>query len=198
MTIAPYPDRNKVSVIVRGRNFGIRIVDITDGRVTDRVRTEDDVLSAQFDSGGRYFAVMRQDTGLEVWRRGDPARKVIGPLSSVGENSITPYRAVFLDDGRFLIAADNAVRTYRFGERGYDDTYQFADSAVATGDYSFLDVSGDGRTVLQGAFEEPGSALLLDPELWRQELCRVVGDRAFTADERGDLPAEAETRQLCA
>ncbi|MFJ7948889.1 trypsin-like peptidase domain-containing protein [Streptomyces sp. NPDC096354] len=197
MTIAPYPDRNKVSVIVQGRP-GIRVVDVTDGRVTDRVPTEGDVLSAQFGPGGRYFAVMRRDTGLEVWQRGDPARKVIGPLSSVGESTITPFRAAFLDDGRFLIAADNAVRTYRFGQRGYDDAYLFADSTAAAGDYSFLDVSEDGRTVLEGAFEERGSALVLDPELWRRELCRVIGDRAFTADERDDLPAGADTRQLCA
>lgn len=123
---------------------------------------------------------------------------MIGPLSSVGESNITPYRAVFLDDGRFLTAADNAVRTYLFGERGYDDAHLFADPTVARGDYSFLDVSEDGRTLLEGAFEETGSALVLDPQLWRGELCRVVGDRAFTADEREDLPAEAQTRQLCA
>ncbi|SDO81872.1 AAA ATPase domain-containing protein [Streptomyces sp. cf386] len=196
MTIAPYPGRNKVSVIVQGRP-GIRVVDITDGRVTDRVRTEDDVLSAQFGPGGRYFAVMRRDTGLEVWRRGNPARRVIGPLSSVGESSVTPYRAVFLDDDRFLVAADDAVRIYRFGERGYDAAYLLADPTFATGDYSFLDVSEDGRTVLKGGTYD-GSAVVLDPELWRQELCRVVGDRAFTEDERDDLPAEAETRQLCA
>ncbi|MDQ1006917.1 WD40 repeat protein [Streptomyces sp. V4I23] len=195
MTIAPYPDRNKVSVIVQGQP-GIRVVDITDGRITDRVRTEGDVLSVQFDSGGRYFAVMRRDTGLEVWQRGDSPRRMIGPLSTVGESSITPYRAVFLDDGRYLIAADNAVRTYRIGKRGYDDSYVIGDST--TGELSYLDVSKDGNTVIQGAFEETGRALVLDPELWRRELCRIVGDRAFTADERDDLPAEAKTRRLCA
>ncbi|MHB9856664.1 nSTAND1 domain-containing NTPase [Streptomyces sp. YIM S03343] len=196
VTIAPYPDRNQVSVIVRGQR-GIRVVDITDGRVTARVPTEGDVLSAEFSSDGRYFAVMRRETGLEVWQRGDPGRKVIGPLSTVGESSTDAYRAVFLDDGRFLIAADNAVRTYRIGERSYGDTYLFADSTLRTGDYSFPDVSEDGRTVLHAASDKTASALVLDPELWKRELCRIVGDRAFTADERDGLPAEAKTWQLC-
>ncbi|MFE6286214.1 trypsin-like peptidase domain-containing protein [Streptomyces sp. NPDC057877] len=194
MTIAPYPERNKVSVIVRGQP-GIRVVDITDGRITDRIRTEGEVLSVQFASDGRYFAVMRPETGLEVWQRGDSPRKVIGPLSTIGENSITPYRAVFLDDDRFLIAAENAVRTYRIGGRGYDESYVLDPST--TGELSFMDVSRDGNTVIKGAFEETGSALVLDPEVWARELCRLVGGRAFTADERDDLPAEAETWRLC-
>ncbi|MER6627557.1 trypsin-like peptidase domain-containing protein [Streptomyces sp. NPDC000987] len=194
MAIAPYPGRNKVSVIVRGRP-GIRVVDITDGRITDRVPTEGAVLSVQFDSEGRYFAVVRPDTGVEVWRRGRPSRRVIGPLRTAGDITPAPYRAVFLDDGRFLFAADNAIRTYRIGERGYDDSYVFDD--VPTGGFSYLDVSEDGGTVLQGASEDTGEALVLDPELWRRELCRIVGDRAFTADERAGLPPEARTRRLC-
>ncbi|MET9657507.1 trypsin-like peptidase domain-containing protein [Streptomyces sp. NPDC006510] len=196
MMIAPYPDRNKVSVIVQGQPV-IRVVDITDGRTTDRVRVKGDVLSVQFDSGGRYFAVMRRDAGLEVWQRGYPPRKKIGPLRTIGESHIALYRAGFLDDGRYVIAADNAVRIYRIGKRGYDDSYVFGDSGDASGEYSFLDVSGDGNTVVHGIFEEPGSALVLDPELWRRELCRIVGGRAFTADERDGLPAGARTGQLC-
>ncbi|MET9920023.1 trypsin-like peptidase domain-containing protein [Streptomyces sp. NPDC006435] len=196
MTIAPYPDRNKVSVLVRGQPV-IRVVDITDGRTTDRVRVEGDVLSVQFRSGGRYFAVMRRDAGLEVWRRGHPSRKEIGPLSTVGEKSIDLYRAGFLDDGRYVVAADNSVRIYRMGESGYDDSYVFGDSGDASGDYSFLDVSSDGRTVIHGVFEEPGSALRLEPELWERELCRIVGSRGFTADERVDLPAGTTTGQPC-
>ncbi|MET9395274.1 trypsin-like peptidase domain-containing protein [Streptomyces sp. NPDC006624] len=195
LTIAPYPARDKVSVIVRGQP-GIRVVDITDGRVTDRVRTEADVLSAQFGPGGRYFAVMRRSTGLEVWQRADVPRRVLGPLSTVGERAITPYLAVFLDDGRYLIAADQAVRTYRLGEGGYDDSYVIDDATP--GEASYLDVSGDGKTVLWGAFDAPGQALALDPGLWARELCRIVGEREFTADERDDLPAEARTRNLCA
>ncbi|MGW5275024.1 nSTAND1 domain-containing NTPase, partial [Streptomyces sp. NPDC004044] len=195
VTVGPYPARNKVSVIVQGQP-GIRVVDITDGRTTDRVRTGDDVLSVQFDPSGRNFAVMRRGTGLEVWQRGDPPRKVIGPLSTVGDDN-TPYRAVFLEDGRYLIAADNAVRTYRIGKRGYDDSYAFGDSPYESGKYSFPDVSKDGNTVIQSAQDDAGSALVLDPDLWRRELCRIVGQRTFTADELDDLPAETKARQLC-
>ncbi|QEV09192.1 trypsin-like peptidase domain-containing protein [Streptomyces prasinus] len=196
MTIAPYPDRNKVSVLVQEQP-GIRVVDITSGKVTDRVRAEGDVLSVQFSSDGRYFAVLRRDTGLEVRRRGDPPRGVIGPLGTIGDGVDAQYRATFLDDGRYLVAADNAVRTYRLGERRHEDSYVLGESGGAAGEYKFLDVSGDGGTVVLWTFGEPGSALALDPDLWRRELCRIVGHRAFTAGEREDLPAEARTRRPC-
>ncbi|MFC9247406.1 trypsin-like peptidase domain-containing protein [Streptomyces sp. NPDC057136] len=194
VTVGPYPARNKISVIVEGRP-GIRVVDITDGRTTDRVRTGDGVLSVQFDRSGRNFAVMRRGTGLEVWQRGDPPRKAIGPLSAIGNDS-TPYRAVFLEDGRYLIAAENAVRIYRIGKRGYDDSYAFGEP-YEWGTYSFPDVSKDGNTVIQSSHDDAGSALVLDPDLWRRELCRVVSQRTFTADELDDLPAETNARRLC-
>ncbi|MEU3603402.1 trypsin-like peptidase domain-containing protein [Streptomyces sp. NPDC006798] len=196
LTIAPYPDRNRISVIVRGRP-GIRVVDITDGRTTEHIPTPGDVLSASFDPGGRYFAVLRRDAGLEVLRYGDPPRLRIGPLPAVGDSAITPYRAVFLADGRFLIAGDNTVRGFRIGGRGYDDSYPLGRPDGGTGEYSFPDVSRDGRTVIVGTFEEPGAVLPLDPRVWSRELCRIIGHRALTADERDDLPAEARTRGLC-
>ncbi|KIX79248.1 hypothetical protein SF12_05645 [Streptomyces sp. MBRL 601] len=197
MTITPYPGRNKVSVLVLG-SPGLRIVDLTTGKVTDRVRTENDTLSVQFSSDGAYFAVLRRDSGLEVRQRGDHPRRVLGPLSTLGEGDVTQrYRAVFLDDGRYLVAADNAVRTYRLGERGDEDSYVLGAPVGIADQYYFLDVSGDGKTVVHGAFEEPGTALALDPEVWSRELCRTIGHRAFTADERKDLPAGSESRPPC-
>ncbi len=197
MTIAPYPARNKVSVLVLG-SPGLRIVDLTTGKVTDRVRTEDDTLSVQFSPDGAYFAVLRRDTGLEVRRRGDHPRLVLGPLSTLGEEDAgNRYRAVFLDDGRFLVAADNAVRTYRLDEPGHEDSYVLGAPVGGADEYLLLDVSGDGRSVVHGAFEEPGTALALDPRVWSRELCRIIGHRAFTADEREGLPAGSESRRLC-
>ncbi|AJE85281.1 hypothetical protein SLNWT_4905 [Streptomyces albus] len=196
LSIAPYPERNKVSVLVRGEP-GVRVVDLTTGRVTDRVRTGREVLSVQFAPGGRYFAVLRGDTGLEVRQRGDRPRRVIGPLDEVGESAATPYLAAFLDGGRYLVATGNTVRTYRLGERGPQDSYVVGDPGGTAGDHSFLDVSGDGSTVVLGAFGETGSALPLEPERWRAELCRLVGARTLTADERSAFPAEARTDQLC-
>ncbi len=197
MTIAPYPARDKVSVLVMG-SPGLRVVDLTTGKVTDRVRTEDDTLSVQFSPDGAYFAVLRRDTGLEVRRRGVPSHRVLGPLSTLGEvGANVPYRAVFLDDGRYLVASDNAVHTYRLGERGYEDSYVLGAPVTVSDRYYFLDVSGDGKTVVHGAFEEPGTVLVLDPEVWSRELCRVIGHRAFTADEREGLPAESKSRRPC-
>ncbi|MFF8563656.1 trypsin-like peptidase domain-containing protein [Streptomyces albidoflavus] len=197
LTVTPYPARNKVSVLVMG-SPGLRVVDLTTGKVTDRVRTEDDTLSVQFSPDGAYFAVLRRDSGLEVRRRGDPSRRVLGPLSTLGEvGKNIGYRAVFLEDGRYLVASDNAVHTYRLGERGYEDSYVLGAPVTVSDRYYFLDVSGDGKTVVHGAFEEPGTALALDPEVWSRELCRVIGHRAFTAEEREGLPAESKSRRLC-
>ncbi|MGW9423782.1 hypothetical protein ACWGSU_20775 [Streptomyces koyangensis] len=198
MTITPYPGRNKLSVLVLG-SPGLRIVDLTTGKVTDRVRTEDDTLSVQFSPDGAYVAVLRRDSGLEVRRREDHQRRVLGPLSTLGEeNAYDRYRAVFLDDGRYLVAADNAVRIYRLGEPGHEDAYVLGAPVAGYADqYLLLDVSGDGKTVVHGAFEEPGTALALDPEVWSRELCRTIGHRAFTADERKDLPAGSESRPPC-
>ncbi|MEU5161694.1 hypothetical protein AB0G74_19085 [Streptomyces sp. NPDC020875] len=196
LTIAPYPDRNRISVIVRGRP-GIRVVDITDGRTTENIPTPGDVLSASFDPGGRYFAVLRRDVGLEVLRYGDPPRRTIGPLPAFGDSAITPYRAVFLDGGRFLTASDSAVCVFRIGGRGYDDSYPLGRPDGGTGEYFFPDVSRDGRAVIVTTFEEPGAVLPLDPRVWSRELCRIIGHRALTADERDDLPAEARTGGLC-
>ncbi|MGW8944134.1 serine protease [Streptomyces koyangensis] len=198
MTITPYPGRNKVSVLVPG-SPGLRVVDLTTKEVVDRVRTGADALSVQFSPDGAYFAVLRRDSGLEVRRREDHPRRVLGPLSTLGEeNAYDRYRAVFLDDGRYLVAADNAVRIYRLGEPGHEDAYVLGAPVAGYADqYLLLDVSGDGKTVVHGAFEEPGTALALDPEVWSRELCRTIGHRAFTADERKDLPAGSESRPPC-
>ncbi|MGW8398016.1 nSTAND1 domain-containing NTPase [Streptomyces lydicus] len=196
--IGRYPARNKVSVIVLGKP-GIRIVDITNGRTTDRLETPDDAQAVQFDRTGRYFALMRSDPAIELWRRGDPPRQELGPLRRAAGNGVTPYYAGFLDDGRYLIAADNTLRTYRIGERGYADRYVFGEpSGSSSGSgYSFVDVSKDGRVVLQGDSTSGGGSLVLDPAQWRRKLCDVIGHRAFTSDELDSLPVDVGPRQVC-
>ncbi|MEW9341089.1 S1 family peptidase [Streptomyces tanashiensis] len=197
--ITPYPAPNKVVAITMG-DPEVRIVDITTGAVTETVRTTEDVLAVQFDRSGRYFGLMRRGAIVELWQR-DPLRRELGPLRSTVEDEVTPTVASFLDsDGRFLIAANNAVRTYRVGERTPEDSYEFGEPPAGTskGTYSFMDISQDGRTVIYVDPSGAGGPLRLDPRTWQRDLCRIIGYRQFTDDERGSLPVHVPAQPLCA
>ncbi|MFJ6382499.1 hypothetical protein ACIQI7_21155 [Kitasatospora sp. NPDC092039] len=198
VVIAPCPRPNEVAVIVLG-DPEVRIVDITTGKVRETVRTTEDVLSIQFDPSGRYFALMRRGSIVELWRR-DPLRRELGPLKSVSEDLVTSFVASFLDgDGHFLLAANNSVRTYRVGERAPQDSYEFgAPTDGIDGSYRFMDASRDGRTVVYARSSGPGGPLVLDPRAWRGELCRIIGYRTFTDDERTGLPTRLPADPPCA
>ncbi|MET9686974.1 serine protease [Streptomyces sp. NPDC006514] len=199
ISVSTHPEPNKVVVITSG-DPDVRIVDITTGAVTETVRTTEDVLAVQFDPSGRYFGLMRRGAIVELWQR-DPLRKRLGPLRSTTESLVTPTVATFLDgDGRFLIAANNAVRTYRVGERAPEDSYEFGEprAGASKGSYSFMDISPDGRTVIYVDPSGAGGPLRLDPRTWQRDLCRIIGHRQFTDDERGSLPVHVPAQPLCA
>ncbi|MFE9116158.1 trypsin-like peptidase domain-containing protein [Streptomyces sp. NPDC007172] len=196
--VGPCPAPNTVFVITLGDPV-IRIVDIITGRTTDTVKTTDDVLAVQFDPSGRYFALMRRGSVVELWRR-HPLRRELGPFRSLGEDSADRWTARFLDgDGRYLIAANNTVRTYRVGDRSYQDSYEFG--PLPTSDlehpYWFLDSSKDGKTLIYADPNGLGGTLALDPAAWQRELCRTIGSREFTADERASLPVHVPASQVC-
>ncbi|MGW8398015.1 nSTAND1 domain-containing NTPase [Streptomyces lydicus] len=198
VVIGPYPAPNQVAVIVVGRP-GIRIVDITKGRTTATVKTGDDILSAQFDGSGQYFAILRRGSVLELWRRGNSPRKELGPLRSIAESANTPFFAGFLDgDGRYLIAANNAVRIYRIDDGRYEDYYAFGEqpSSVSGKGHTFMDASKDGRTLIHIGPTGDGGPLVLDPARWHRELCEIIGHRQFTAEELSSLPMEPGTQDL--
>ncbi|MFJ7948887.1 trypsin-like peptidase domain-containing protein [Streptomyces sp. NPDC096354] len=200
LMIGPYPATNRVAVVVLDRP-GIHVVDITTGRTTETVKTGDDILATQFDPTGTYFAILRRGSVLELWRRGDPPRKEIGPLRSIAESASTPFAAGFLEGGsRYLVAANNAVRVYRIGEPGYETFYSFTgprDSAL-DGQHSFMGASADGTTVLHIGPDGIGGALHLAPDRWYRELCAIIGDRELTPGEVDLLPADPRTRKPCA
>ncbi|MFD4916835.1 trypsin-like peptidase domain-containing protein [Streptomyces virginiae] len=203
--IGPYPAPNKVTVTVWG-DPSVRIVDITTGTVTETVRTTEDVLAVQFDPSGRYFGLMRRGSVVELWRR-DPLRKEIGPLRSTAEDSATPTVTRFRDgDGHFLIAADNAVRTYGIEERALLESYEFGQPPHAiptsvfgsgTRPYSFVGVSEDASTVIYADPSGPGGVLSLDPGAWQRDLCGTIGNRTFTAEERRSLPVRVPAQPVC-
>ncbi|MGW6908946.1 nSTAND1 domain-containing NTPase [Streptomyces sp. NPDC054940] len=200
LMIGPYPATNRVAVVVLGRP-GIHVVDITTGRTTETLKTGDDILATQFDTTGTYFAILRRGSVLELWRRGDPPHKEIGPLRSIAESGSTLFAAGFVEGGdRYLLAANNAVRIYRIGEPGYEAFYSFTgphDSALA-GQHTFMGASADGSTVLHIGPGGIGGPLQLAPDRWYRELCAIIGDRELTSGEVDLLPADPRTRKPCA
>ncbi|MET9657505.1 serine protease [Streptomyces sp. NPDC006510] len=200
LTISSYPATNRVTVIVLDRP-GIHIVDITTGRITETVQTGSDILAAQFDTSGKYFATLRRGSIFELWRRGDPPRKEVGPLRSISELDLTPYVASFLEgEGRYLVAANNAVRIYRIGEPGYETFYSFTrpNDKTVNAQYAFRGATVDGSTVLYESPDDAVGALHLSPGRWYRELCDVIGDRELTLEEVDLLPADPRTRKPCA
>ncbi|ACU37036.1 S1 family peptidase [Actinosynnema mirum] len=200
LAVAPYPLQGHVAVLVR-EGTTAHVIELATGRTTGTVEVPPYTYGLQFDPSGRYFAVLRTGTAVELWRR-DPHRRELGIGSSLSSGNAAGWRAGFLDDeGRYLVAANNAVRVYRIGDKAPVDSYEFA--FPDSGNHHFVDVSADGGTVLYqevGAFGGPGGpggALALDPVAWQRDLCRVIGDRAFTEDERDALPPGVDSLRVC-
>ncbi|WP_217368133.1 WD40 repeat domain-containing protein [Kitasatospora sp. MMS16-BH015] len=193
----PYPAPNEVALIVLG-DRDVRIVDITTGKVAETISITDDVLSVQFDRSGRYMALLRRGSILELWRR-HPLRRELGPLQSISESVGTPFVASFLDeDGRYLLASNNTVRTYQVGQRAPLDSYEFgAPPGESRSSYRFMDTTRDGRTLIYSVSDGPGGPLVLDPSLWQTELCRIIGYRDFTEEERAGLPTRLPAAPPC-
>lgn len=197
--VGTYPATNQVYVITRDDPV-VRVVDLHTGRTTTTMKTVPDALAIGFDHSGRYFALLRQSSILELWRR-DPLQKEIGPLRSLTGRSGESVAVSFLrGEGRYLIAANNAIRIYRIGQKQPVDFYEFGqpDGSNDANSYAFMDVTKDGRTVLYGVNgSTPDLPLTLDPKAWERDLCRIIGYRDFTPDERASLPASTPAQRIC-
>lgn len=165
------------------------------------MKTSDDILATQFDATGTYFAILRQGSVFELWRRGDPPHKEIGPLRSIAESESTPFTATFLKgEDRYLVAANNAVRVHRIGETGYETFHSFTgprDSAL-DGQHAFMGASADGSTVLHIGPDGTGGALHLAPDRWYRQLCDIIGGRELTHGDAALLPADPRSPRPCA
>ncbi|MER7477931.1 trypsin-like peptidase domain-containing protein [Streptomyces sp. NPDC126510] len=198
--VGHYPGDNQVAVLLWG-DPTVRVVDLATGRTKTTVKVPVDTVATQFDPSGRYFAAMRSGGIVELWRR-DPLRRELGPLRSVAEDAGTPYAARFIDgEGGFAVAANSSVRIYEVGRRGYRESYDFgrvpSSQYLADGSYVFRDITPDGGSVIYQNSINTGGPLRLDPESWRRELCEVIGDQPFSADEKGGLPARVPARPVC-
>ncbi|MFF3503778.1 trypsin-like peptidase domain-containing protein [Streptomyces sp. NPDC003247] len=198
--VALYPGDNQVAVLLWGDRT-VRVVDLGTGRTTTTVKVPEDAVATQFDPSGRYFAVLRSGGIVELWRR-DPLHKELGPLRSVSEDSATPYVAGFIDgEGGFAVAANSSVRIYEVGSSVSRESYDFgrapSDGILSDGSYVFRDMTPDGKNVIYQDANNGGGPLRLDPAQWRRELCDLIGDQPFTAEERAGFPVRVPSRPLC-
>ncbi|MFJ4539372.1 trypsin-like peptidase domain-containing protein [Streptomyces tibetensis] len=198
--VARYPGDNQVAVLLSD-DPTVRVVDLTTGRTKTTVNVPKDTTALQFDPSGRYFAALRSGGIVELWRR-HPLRRELGPLRSLAEDATTPYAARFIDgEGGFAVAANSSVRIYEVGRRSYRESYDFgrvpAGKYLGDDSYVFWDITPDGRSVIYQNSINTGGPLRLDPESWRRELCRVIGDQEFSGDEKAGLPVHVPTRPLC-
>jgi energy-coupling factor transporter ATP-binding protein EcfA2 len=200
LAVSRYPDHDEVTVLVWAGHPVVRVVNLRTGRVTTGFSVPADSIAVQIDPSKRYFSLLRHGSVLELWRR-HPQRKELGPFPSVGSpGGDHPFVARFLDGkGRYLLAARNAVRIYRIGDRTYDADYDLGSDSTSdyAADYSFMDASADGRTVLYANSDGTGEPLVLDPAVWRQGLCQNIGYRDFTAAERSALPIRIPAGRPC-
>ncbi|GAB2795088.1 nSTAND1 domain-containing NTPase [Amycolatopsis magusensis] len=198
VAVGPYPRDNHVHVVIYGDPV-VRAVDLSTGHTTATMNVTDDALALQFDRSGRYFALMRQGSVVELWQRDPPAR-MLGSLPSLSDITGRRWWAGFLDgDGHYMIAANNSIRVYRIGEKAPAESYEFGrpDGARQQSPYTFVNVSKDGRTVLYAGEDGMGGALALDPAAWARDLCRILGHRDLTPEEEVSLPAPVPARQVC-
>ncbi|HWC83127.1 MAG TPA: trypsin-like peptidase domain-containing protein [Pseudonocardiaceae bacterium] len=198
-SVAPYPAPDEVSVLQFGDPV-VRIVSLATGRVVSTLPTASDATTVRFDSTAGYFALLRQSSIIELWQN-DPPRRELGPFHSVSDIGLTPSTGRFLNDsGRYALAANDSIHIYQVGRQTPVDTYEFGhpDGSQSQNPYSFRDISADGSTVVYADQNGNGGALVLDPAVWTRDLCRIIGNRAFTADELASLPAAVRTPQVCA
>ncbi|UGQ11775.1 protein kinase [Yinghuangia sp. ASG 101] len=195
----PHTGEDQISVVIHG-DPAIRIVDLATGRTAMSVDTGvTDAISVQFDPSGRYFALLRQGAVLELWRR-DPLRKELGPLPGIAPTATSTWIAQFIDDeGHYMVGANDAVRIYEVGRQTYTDSYDFGmpDNSTDQDPFSFVSASKDGGVLSYSAPNGMGATLVLDPDAWHDDLCGIIGNRSFTADERDSLPVRIPTQPIC-
>ncbi|GAA2617018.1 hypothetical protein GCM10010304_83370 [Streptomyces roseoviolaceus] len=166
----------------------IHAVDRRTGRENTslRMRFGDDFIAGSFTSDGQHALVMTTGGFVEGWSvPGRAPTRVLGPLGP----ALRPQEATLtaVGDSSFAIANGNSVRFFHFTDLNRLDSYDFEKDQV------FYAISRDGRTLLRQVDGAGMDLFRLDPALWKQRLCEVLG-RDLSEDERRSLPSELPER----
>ncbi|MFJ9179302.1 trypsin-like peptidase domain-containing protein [Streptomyces sp. NPDC102360] len=193
MQVSAYPKPGRVAITVWDQRY-TRVVELATGRTRARLDTGTDTNRLAFGADGRYFALLRRGSAVELWQR-DPLRKVRGGLG-LGEG-VEEYALAFPDSTSFVLASRSTVRTYRFGDPAQEKDVVNLGLTSKSVPYRFPSLSGDGRTALVDDDNGRASPVRLDPVVWRTTLCAVIGHREPTGDQRAGLPAALPDEPLC-
>jgi len=179
----PAPDQ--LGLLVVGRP-DLRVLDVHSGQQVATVPVGDDVEVATFQSSSSLILIARRGGDVEVWDHKEP-RRVFGPLGADAEFGRT-FR--FLDEpGRFVVADSGRYQMWDVGAARPRLQLQLGESLRLTS------VSGDGRIGLYYGGQEYIGVLNLDPAVWRNHICSVVGRADLDADRRSELPPSTPMRQ---
>lgn len=160
-------------------------VDLRTGRERKDLRLTfgEDLLTASFLQDSRYLAVLTTGRIVELWSAepGQTPRRVVGPFGPLELGEFTVGNPEGAD---FFVAYGSTAVFLNADDPSYRDTYKFgAEQAFAATN------TKDGKALLGAPAEGAGVLQLtrLDPALWKQHLCKVVG-RDLSHDERSALP----------
>ncbi|MFB7372870.1 trypsin-like peptidase domain-containing protein [Streptomyces sp. NPDC056222] len=182
-TVDRYPKPDHAQIMIEGSSV-IHAVDLRTGQEDKelQLRFPPEIVHAVLDASGRYAVVKNTRDMVELWsvRPGRPMERVLGPLGPL--QPYGNYRMGFLPGGsRFFLANEDSVRVQDAAEPGGGESYDFEENQ------EFLAASRDGRTLLRLTEDTQVDVLRLDPELWKDRLCEVLG-RDISEDERQGLP----------
>ncbi|MGD3112711.1 trypsin-like peptidase domain-containing protein [Streptomyces sp. YGL11-2] len=194
---APYPQPDDIAVVVWGDPY-VHIIDIAARRETRKIRTGPDTANVQFDRTGEHFALLRRGKNIELWQSNPPSKR-IGPLFTSDKDD-QEFTTGFLPSGQFLTAAGTSVRFYDIEAGQAQDAYTFGTSKnLDSAGYSYVSASADGRTILfrDNELSSPYHIIRLNPDDWMHDLCRQIGYREFTSDERASIGTSIPDELLC-
>ncbi|MFD7711173.1 trypsin-like peptidase domain-containing protein [Streptomyces sp. NPDC059786] len=192
LMVTRYPEPGRVAIAVWGER-DVRVVDLADGRTEARLATGTDTNTVGFTDDGRYFALLRRGGAVELWRH-EPLRKVLGPVG-LGDSS-SQFALTFPSPNTFLLASHGLIHLYRLGvPAGEEDLYDLGETRSQYQPYGFQAVSRDGRTLLYVDSDGQSAPLRLDPDVWRDDLCAVIGYREPSA--AAGLPVDLPSGPLC-
>jgi hypothetical protein len=175
----------------------VLLVDVASGQVVETIDTPPDTIGAQFDPSGRYMALLLSGSVLELWRL-DPLKREIGPLPSIVESTRVPFVAGFAgDDGTYLFGTRNTLSVYGIEQGGLVDSYYFGHPTTDEGNGAFMHVTKNLSHVIRIDPDRAGGPMSLDPAVWHEHLCEIIGGRDFTDEEIATLPGDLRRGQLC-
>lgn len=172
----------------------VEVWDIGRGRLmtTLPVHSSGVVLSLRFSADGRLLALLSDDGSVEVWDM--DRRRPVGNRLKVLDPGLYAEIVQFPAGDRIVVQDMTTLRVWDLKRRATITNIDFghgrsrlvvADSVISAAEQTFLAWGQGGLTRIS-----------LDPRLWADHLCRVVG-RDLTAAERRTLPPGSPTGRIC-